>query len=63
MIKNNTYIVTTVEFSSTGEMSEQVRDFPKSREGLAAAYDFANPCDEWTIWFGGELVDDSRHPL
>jgi len=59
MIKNNTYTVTTVEFSSTGEMREQVRDFPKCREGLAAAYAFANPCDEWAIWFGDELVDDS----
>lgn len=59
MIKNTTYTVTTVEFSSTGEMREQVRDFPKSREGLTAAYAFANPCDEWAIWFGDELVDDS----
>jgi len=40
-------------------MREQVRDFPKCREGLAEAYAFANPCDEWAIWFGDELVDDS----
>lgn len=59
MIKNNTYTVTTVEFSSTGEMREQVRDFPKCREGLIAALAFANPCDEWAIWFGDELVNDS----
>jgi len=40
-------------------MREQVRDFPKSREGLNDAYEFARPCDEWMIWFGDEVVDDS----
>ncbi len=59
MITNKTYTVTTVEFSNTGEMREQVRDFPKSRQGLNDAYKFARPCDEWAIWFGDELVDDS----
>ena len=34
MITNKTYTVTTADFSNTGEMLEQVRDFPKSRDGL-----------------------------
>lgn len=59
MITNKTYTVTTAHYSNTGEMLQQVRDFPKSREGLNDAYKFAKPCDDWAIWFGDELVDDS----
>jgi hypothetical protein len=44
-------------------MLEQVRDFPKSREGLNDAYKFAKPCDDWAIWCGDELVGDSSSPV
>lgn len=57
MIKK--YTVTTADFSNTGEMLEQVRDFPKSRAGLAAAYKLANASADWMIWFGDELVDQN----
>jgi hypothetical protein len=53
------YTVTTADFSNTGKMLEQVRDFPKSREGLNNAYEFARPSQDWMIWFGDELVDQS----
>lgn len=59
MITNKTYTVTTANFSNTGEMLEQVRDFPKSREGLTNAYEFARPSQDWMIWFGDELVAQS----
>jgi len=32
-------------------------DFPKSREGLAAAYKFAKGYNKWSIYFEDELVD------
>jgi hypothetical protein len=32
-------------------------DFPKSREGLAAAYKFAKGYYKWSIYFEDELVD------
>ena len=60
MITNKTYTVTTADFSNSGEMLEQVRDFPKSREGLNAAYEFARPCRDWMIWFGNQVVDQSH---
>ena len=63
MITNKTYTVTTVEFSNTGEMREQVRDFPKSREGLNDAYKFARHAQDWAIWCGDELVGDSSSPV
>jgi hypothetical protein len=32
--------------------------FPKSREGLTEAYEYANASGGWwEIWFGDELVD------
>jgi hypothetical protein len=63
MITNKTYTVTTADFSKTGEMLEQVRDFPKSREGLNDAYKFARHAQDWAIWFGDELVGDSSSPV
>jgi len=63
MITNKTYTVTTADFSNTGEMLEQVRDFPKSREGLNDAYKFARHAQDWAIWFGDELVGDSSSPV
>lgn len=59
MINNKKYTVTTADFSNSGEMLEQDRDFPKSREGLKAAYEFARPCQDWMIWFGNEVVDQN----
>jgi hypothetical protein len=63
MITNKTYTVTTADFSNTGEMLEQVRDFPKSREGLNDAYKFARHAEDWAIWCGDELVGDSSSPV
>tara|TARA_R110002020_G_scaffold461653_1_gene680644 strand:- start:562 stop:768 length:207 start_codon:yes stop_codon:yes gene_type:complete len=57
------YTVTTADFSNTGEMLEQVRDFPKSREGLNDAYKFARHAQDWSIWCGDELVGDSSSPV
>lgn len=59
-MKDTTYTATTVNFNEQGEMLENVRDFPKCREGLTAALDFVRGSEEWMIWFGDELVDHSN---
>jgi hypothetical protein len=63
MINNKVYTVTTADYNSAGEIIEQVRDFPKSREGLESAYKFAQPCHDWIIWHGNDVVGDSTRDL
>jgi hypothetical protein len=54
------YTATTVRFNAQGEMLEDVRDFPKCRDGLRQAYKFVDGADEWTIWYGTEMVDHAE---
>ena len=56
----NEYTVTTVEFNAQGHRRDDVKVFPKSREGLEDAYKFAQPADEWMIWYGEEVIDQSE---
>ena len=60
MENNNTYTATTVRFSPQGEKLEEVRDFPKDRDGLRDAYKFVQSADEWIIWYGDEIIDFSK---
>ena len=53
------YIATTCTFNSEGEKLEEVRDFPKDRDGLRAAYKFVQSAEDWIIWYGDEVVDQS----
>ena len=57
---NNTYTATTCRFTGKGEKLEEVRDFPKGRDGLRDAYKFVQGADEWIIWCGDELVDYAK---
>ena len=54
------YTVTVAWYDDEGEMQEQVREFDKTREGLTEAYEFVYGADEWTIWYGTEMVDYAK---
>jgi hypothetical protein len=60
MENNNTYCATTVRFNDQGEKLEEVQDFSKCRSGLRDAYKFVEGADEWIIWYGDELVDQTK---
>ena len=53
------YTATTVRDNDQGERAEDVRTFPKSRDGLNAAYKFVQGANDWMIWHGDEVVDRS----
>ena len=55
------YAVMTTESNDQGEDLNSVRFFPKSREGLTEAYEFAGTQPNWQIFFGEELVDCSNN--
>ena len=55
------YAVITTESNDQGEDLNSVRFFPKSREGLTEAYEFAKTQPNWKIFFGEELVDWSAY--
>jgi hypothetical protein len=54
------YTATTVRDNDQGERVEDVRTFPKSRDGLNAAYKFVQGANDWMIWHGDEVVDQSE---
>ena len=54
------YTATTVRDNDQGERAEDVRVFPKSRNGLNAAYKFVQGANDWMIWYGDEVVDQSE---
>ena len=51
----------TTESNDQGEDLNSVRFFPKNREGLNEAYEFARTQPNWQIFFGEELVDCSAN--
>lgn len=57
----NKYAVLTTESNDQGEVLNSVRFFPKNREGLTEAYEFAFTQPNWQIFFVEELVDCSEH--
>lgn len=54
------YTATTVRDNDQGERVEDVKTFPKSRDGLNAAYKFVQGANDWMIWHGDEVVDQSE---
>jgi hypothetical protein len=54
----NEYTVTYELSDGHGNVLNGGMSFPKSREGLTEAYEYANASGGWwEIWFGDELVD------
>ena len=54
------YAVTITETNDQGEDLNSVRFFPKTREGLNDAYNFALTNSTWKIFFQDEEVDSSE---
>ena len=54
------YSVITTESDDQGNDLYDVQFFPKSRQGLNDAYKYAFTQPNWTIYFGGEVVDSSE---
>ena len=51
------YSVITTESDELGNDKYYIEFFPKSRQGLNDAYKYAFTQNDWTIYFGGEVVD------
>ena len=54
------YSVITTESDDHGNDKYYVEFFLKSRKGLNDAYKYAFKQPNWTIYFGGEVVDSSE---
>jgi hypothetical protein len=56
------YIANCFNFSDGGSIEEDIKQFPKCRQGLLDALQFVNNYDGWVIWYDGEIVCEYEQP-